>query len=74
MIEIFPLRNERRESAAVREEIIYAIARRLLSRCDAVLPGPSKGADDDVALTREPGLRAFEKLADVPGCASYTRE
>ena len=65
-----------RPGDAVYEEILYPIVRRLLSRCDGVLrlPGPSKGADDDVALARELGLRVFEKLADVPGCDSYTRE
>jgi hypothetical protein len=55
---------------AIYEEILYPIARRLLSRCDAVLrlPGASKGADDDVRLARELGLRVFQTLADVPGC------
>jgi hypothetical protein len=55
---------------AVYDEVLYPIARRLICRCDAVLrlPGVSKGADDDVRLARELGLRVFETLADVPGC------
>jgi hypothetical protein len=57
---------------AAYDEILYPIARRLLSRCDAVLrlPGASKGADEDVRLARELGLRIFETLADIPGCDS----
>jgi hypothetical protein len=66
-----------REAGSVRpgddiyEEILYPIAHRLLSRCDAVLrlPGASKGADEDVKIARERGLMVFERLEDVPGCA-----
>jgi hypothetical protein len=52
-------------------EILYPIANRLLTRCDAVLrlPGASQGADEDVRLARERGLPVFETLAEVPGCA-----
>lgn len=65
-----------REAGSVRsgdpvyEEILYPIAHRLLSRCDAVLrlPGASKGADEDVRVARERGLMVFERIADVPGC------
>jgi hypothetical protein len=56
---------------AIYEEILYPIAHRLLSRCDAVLrlPGASKGADEDVKIAKERGLMVFERLEDVPGCA-----
>jgi hypothetical protein len=56
----------------VYNEILYPIAHRLLSRCDAVLrlPGASKGADEDVRLATERGLLVFTDLADVPGCIS----
>jgi hypothetical protein len=59
---------------AAYDEILYPIARRLLSRCDAVLrlPGASKGADEDVRVAKELGLRVFETLADIPGCDSLT--
>jgi hypothetical protein len=55
----------------VYDEILYPIANRLLSRCDAVLrlPGASKGADEDVRLAKERGLAVYESLSDVPGCA-----
>jgi hypothetical protein len=66
-----------REAGSVRpgdviyEEILYPIAHRLLSRCDAVLrlPGASKGADEDVRVARERGLMVFERISDVPGCS-----
>ncbi len=63
--------GSKRPGDAIYDEILYPIANRLLTRCDAVLrlPGPSKGADEDVRLARERGLPVFESLADVPGCA-----
>jgi hypothetical protein len=59
-----------RPGDAVYDEILYPIANRLVSRCDAVLrlSGASKGADEDVRLAREHGLMVFESLAEVPGC------
>jgi len=50
------------------EEILYPVARRLLTKCDAVLrlPGASKGADDDVQLAKEMGLPVYYRLEDVP--------
>ncbi len=64
--------GSKRPGDAIYEEILYPVARRLLNRCDGVLrlPGASKGADDDVQLARQLGLRVFETLADVPGCES----
>lgn len=63
--------GSKRPGDAIYDEILYPIANRLLTRCDAVLrlPGPSKGADEDVRLARERGLPVFESLAEVPGCA-----
>lgn len=60
-----------RPGDAIYDEILYPIANRLLSRCDAVLrlPGASKGADEDVRLAKERGLAVYESLSDVPGCA-----
>jgi hypothetical protein len=55
---------------AIYDEILYPIANRLLSRCDAVLrlPGASKGADEDVRLANERGLSVSYSIEDVPGC------
>ena len=50
------------------EEIQYPVAHRLLEKCDAVLrlEGTSKGADDDVRVARERGLKVYFRLEDVP--------
>lgn len=53
----------------VAAQIMYPTAQRLLQHCDAVLrlPGESTGADQDVAIAEELGLRVFHRLEDVPG-------
>jgi hypothetical protein len=53
---------------AISELYLYPVASRLLERCDAVLriPGASKGADQDVRIARERGLRVFANLEEVP--------
>ena len=50
------------------EEILYPVAQRLLSKCDAVLrlEGASKGADEDVRIATERGLKIYYRLEDVP--------
>ncbi len=50
------------------EEILYPVAKRLLEKCDAVLrlEGASKGADEDVRIAKERGLKIFFRLEDVP--------
>jgi hypothetical protein len=48
-------------------EIAYPVAERLLTKCDAVLrlPGASKGADEDVRIAKERGLKVFHSLEEV---------
>jgi hypothetical protein len=55
---------------AIYDEILYPIANRLITRCDAILrlPGASKGADEDVRLAKARGLKVFHALEEVPGC------
>ena len=50
------------------EEILYPVAARLLTKCDAVLrlSGESKGADEDVRIAKERGLKVYYRLEDVP--------
>jgi hypothetical protein len=50
------------------EEILYPVAHRLLLKCDAVLrlEGASKGADNDVKIARELGLKVYYNIKDVP--------
>lgn len=53
------------------DEFAYPVADRLLRHCDAVLrlPGTSKGADEDVRLAVERGLKVYYDLSEVPGMA-----
>lgn len=50
------------------EEIQYPVAHRLLEKCDAVLriEGASKGADVDVRVATERGLKVYYRIEDVP--------
>jgi hypothetical protein len=50
------------------EEILYPTAHRLLLKCDAILrlEGASKGADEDVRIAKERGLKIYYRLEDVP--------
>jgi hypothetical protein len=61
--------GSKRPGDAIYDEILYPIANRLLTRCDAVLrlPGASKGADEDVRLARERGLPVYHSLDEIPG-------
>ncbi|MGN8070298.1 DUF4406 domain-containing protein [Mucilaginibacter sp. SG564] len=54
---------------AAYEEILYPVAQRLLTKCDAVLriPGASKGADEDVRIAKERGLKVYFQLEDIVG-------
>jgi hypothetical protein len=49
-------------------EILYPVAKRLLTKCDAVLrlEGESKGADEDVRIAKERGLKIFYNIEDIP--------
>jgi hypothetical protein len=50
------------------EEVQYPVAHRLLEKCDAVLriKGASKGADEDVRIAKERGLKVFYSLEEIP--------
>jgi hypothetical protein len=60
---------------ALWEEILYPVAHRLITRCDAVLrlEGASTGADNDVRLARARGLPVYHRLEEVPGCGPLPR-
>lgn len=49
-------------------EIQYPIAHRMLEKCDAVLriKGESKGADQDVRLAQERGLKIYHSVEEIP--------
>lgn len=65
---LMALAGSRRPGDAAWEEIQYPVAHRLLEKCDAVLriPGASAGADNDVRIARERGLKIYYDLADIP--------
>ncbi len=50
------------------DEIQYPVAHRLLEKCDAVLrlDGESKGADNDVRIAKERGLKIYYNLDEIP--------
>jgi hypothetical protein len=56
---------------SVWDEIQYPVAQRLLEKCDAVLrlEGASKGADNDVRIAKERGLKIYYSLDEIPGLA-----
>jgi|TARA_R110002074_G_scaffold106578_1_gene230146 hypothetical protein len=49
-------------------EIQYPTAHRLLTKCDAVLriKGESKGADQDIKIAKELGLKIYYDLNEIP--------
>ena len=62
------LAGSTRPGDAAYEEILYPAAHRLLSKCDAVLrlEGASRGADEDVRIAKERGLKVYYRVEDVP--------
>src|SRR3989339_95394 len=50
------------------DEIQYPVAHRLLEKCDAILrlEGASKGADNDVRIAKERGLKIYYSLDEIP--------
>ena len=65
---LLPYAGFKRPGDAAWEEILYPVAKRLITKCDAVLrlPGESKGADEDVRLAKERGLKIYYRLEDIP--------
>jgi hypothetical protein len=62
------LAGSKKPGDEVWNEIQYPVAHRLLEKCDAVLrlPGESKGADEDVRIAKERGLKIYYRLEDIP--------
>ena len=65
---LLQLAGSKKPGDEVWNEIQYPVAHRLLEKCDAVLrlPGESKGADNDVRIALERGLKVYYRLEDVP--------
>jgi hypothetical protein len=49
------------------QEISYPVSRRILAKCDAILriSGESKGADEDVRVAKEHGIKVYYQLEDI---------
>src|SRR5215207_1441106 len=60
-IPLLKIAGSKKPGDAVYEEILYPVAHRLLEKCDAVLrlDGASAGADQDVRIARERGLKVY---------------
>lgn len=65
---LLELAGSQKPGDAIWDEIQYPVAHRLLEKCDAVLriPGESKGADQDVKIATERGLKVYYHLAEIP--------
>jgi hypothetical protein len=67
-IPLLKLAGSKRPGDEPFQEIQYPVAHRLLEKCDAVLrlEGASTGADNDVKIAKERGLKIYYRLEDVP--------
>ena len=65
---IMKLAGSKRIGDEVFQEIQYPVAHRMLEKCDAVLrlEGASTGADNDVRVAKELGLKIYYRLEDIP--------
>ena len=65
---LFHLAGYKKIGDSIWDEIQYPVAHRLLEKCDAVLrlEGASKGADEDVRIAKERGLKIFYSLDEIP--------
>jgi len=65
---LIALAGSKRIGDAAFDEIFHPVSRRLVSKCDACLRigGPSKGADEMVALARSFKKQVFFQYEDVP--------
>jgi len=65
---LIELAGSQRIGDEIFNEIFHPVARQLVARCDACLRigGPSKGADEMVALARQHGKLVFHRFEDIP--------
>ena len=59
--------GSKRPGDEVYDEISYPVSRRILTKCDAILriSGESKGADEDVRVAKEHGIKVYYQLEDI---------
>ena len=65
---LLELAGSQKPGDVVWNEIQYPVAHRLLEKCDAVLrlEGASTGADNDVRIAKERGLKIYYHVEDIP--------
>jgi hypothetical protein len=65
---LLQLAGSKKPGDDVWNEIQYPVAHRLLEKCDAVLrlEGHSQGADNDVRIAKERGLKVYYRVEDIP--------
>ena len=65
---LLALAGSQKPGDAIWDEIQYPVAHRLLQKCDAVLriQGESKGADNDVKIAKELGLKIYYHIDEIP--------
>jgi hypothetical protein len=65
---LIELSGSKKVGDSIFTEIQYPAAHRLLTKCDAILriKGDSKGADQDVEIAKEIGLKVYYDLKEIP--------
>jgi len=68
---LMKMAGSRQVGDSIYNEMSYPIAHSLLRKCDAILriEGASRGADQDVALGKELGLKIYYTIEDIPDAA-----
>lgn len=51
----------------ISESMLYPVAHRLIAQCDAIyrIEGESKGADKDIEVAEQRGLKVYRSLAEI---------
>jgi hypothetical protein len=64
---LMQLAGSKKIGDSIWDEIQYPVAHRILEKCDAVLRlgGESKGADEDVRIAKERGLKIYYSVDEI---------